>query len=198
MRGRKFEGASMSLHRYISELLLSCCAVGGKIISFFLLSHWRFSLLPLSLLGSGLDLSSEKIKFFFPFHFVSVLCLHQLVAVAVCVITFPSTCCFICCSLINCISMWCFLPNFWWQQTWWGKCLPHLHSARNEHGLNLGLFSWRWIGSVWIRVRSVHSPWVRLAALWILCPVTTWKCGYISRCRGFYLFTSSPSSRLQT
>lgn len=63
MRGRKFEGVSVSLHRYISELLLSCCAVGGKIISFFLLSHWRFELLPLSLLGSGLDLSSEKIKF---------------------------------------------------------------------------------------------------------------------------------------
>lgn len=57
--------------------VLMCC--WGKIL--LLLRSWRFSLLLFSFLGSGLDFSREEIRFFLPFHSVSVLCLHQLVVV---------------------------------------------------------------------------------------------------------------------
>ena len=44
----------------------------------------------------------------------------------------------------------------------------------------------------------MHGPWVGAAALRGLCLATAWKFGCISRYAGFYLFTSSPSSQLQT
>lgn len=66
------EGAPMSLHRCIFRVtfVLLCC--WGKIIPFFFLNHWRFSLLLLVLPGSGLDFFREEIRFFVPFHSVSV------------------------------------------------------------------------------------------------------------------------------
>lgn len=75
----------------------------------------------------------RKLDFSFPFTpSLSFVYMNWLIAVRV--ITFPSPCCSICCSLINCIYTQSFLSCFWWQQKRWRESCVYA-----EPGAHAGL-----------------------------------------------------------